>query len=269
MGSAHNLTFMERGLSQAFVPGRGIGVGAQTAGAHWSLAGALAGERPEGDVTAEGDEGWNLTARGTLAPFVAPGRIVHLGASAWRHEPRDSATALRFRSKPESNVTGVFLVDTGTLTGVDDFLATGVEAAGVWGPFSAQAEYMRAEVAREMAPDVSFDGWYVQAGWFLTGERRPYKVADGIFDRVQPLGSVGLGGIGAWEVAARLSEVDLTDGGVTGGRERNLTVALNWYLSANIRLMLDHITVLDVDRPGNAADGDEPSIWGARVHVDF
>lgn len=117
--------------------------------------------------------------------------------------------------------------------------------------------------------DLDFSGGYVQTAWLLTGERRPCKVADGVFDRVQPLASVGLGGIGAWELAARLSEVDLTDGGVTGGRERNLTLALNWYLTANIRLMLNHISVLDVDRPGNAADGDEPSIWGARAHMDF
>jgi hypothetical protein len=27
--------------------------------------------------------------------------------------------------------------------------------------------------------------------------------------------------------------------------------------------------VLELDRPSNAADGDEPSIWGMRLHVDF
>jgi phosphate-selective porin OprO and OprP len=269
MGSAHNLTFMERALLQTFVPGRGIGAGAQTAGAHWSFATAVAGERPEGDVSAEGDEAWNLSARATFAPFVAPGRILHFGAAAWRHEPQDSTNALRWRSKPELNVTGVTLVDTGTLGAVDDFTAGGVEAAGVWGPFSVQGEYMRTNLVREAAADATFDGWYVQTSYFLTGETRPYKVADGIFDRVTPTVAVGLGGLGAWEVAARLSGVDLTDAGITGGRERNLTLALNAYLTANIRVMPNYVRVLEVDRPGNLSHHDEPSLWGVRVHVDF
>lgn len=269
MMSAHNLTFTERALSQTFVPGRGIGIGMQGSGAHWSLAGAAAGERPEGDVAAEGDEGWNLSARGTFAPFVDPGRVLRFGASAWRHEPRDSGNALRWRSKPESNVTGVFLVDTGQLTAVDDFLASAAEAAGVWGPLSLQGEYMRADLTRAKARDASFDGWYAQASWFLTGESRPYKVADGIFDRVTPKSSVGLGGWGAWEVAARLSDIDLTDAGIVGGQQRDLTLALNWYLAPNLRLMLDYVRVLELDRPGNLADNDEPSSLTGRLHVDF
>ena len=269
MMSAHNLTFTERALSQAFVPGRGIGVGVQTSGAHWSLAGAMAGERPEGEVAAEGDEGWNLTARGTYAPFIDPGRVLHFGASVWRHEPNDSSSALRWRSKPESNVTGVFLVDTGTLTAVDDVLAGGLELAGVWGPLSLQGEYMSADVNRGAARDARFDGGYVQASWFLTGESRPYKVAEGIFDRVTPNASVGLGGIGAWELAARLSTIDLTDAGIVGGRQDDVTLALNWYLAPNLRLMLDYVQVLELDRPGNLADGDEPASLTGRVHVDF
>nr|ART40583.1 L107 [uncultured bacterium] len=140
----------------------------------------------------------------------------------------------------------------------------------MWGPVTLQSEYMRLSLDRKgAATDPDFAGWYVQTAWLLTGERRPYKVAEGVFDRVQPLGSVGLGGIGAWELAERLSEVDLSDRGVVGGRERNLTLAINWYLASNIRLMLNHLDVLTLDRPGNVANGDEPSIWGARLHVDF
>lgn len=269
MMSAHNLTFTERALSQTFVPGRGIGVGVQSSGAHWSLAGAVAGERPEGDVANEGDEGWNLTARGTFAPFTDPGRILHFGAGVWRHEPNDSGNALRWRSKPESNVTGVFLVDTNTLTDVDDVLASEAEIAGVWGPVSLQGEYMRADINRGVAKNASFDGGYVQASWFLTGESRPYKVSEGIFDRVTPKASVGLGGIGAWEVAARFSTVDLTDAGIIGGRQDDFTLALNWYMTPNLRFMLDYVDVLQLDRPGNVANHDEPSSLTGRLHVDF
>jgi phosphate-selective porin OprO/OprP len=268
--SDNTTVFLERGVNDILTPGRAVGAEVRTAGTQWSAAAGVFGEKPEGEVTSEGDEGWDVAARGTFAPVLTPDAVVHLGAAVRRHEPNNSTNALRFRTKPESNITGVQLVDTGVLTGTDDFLATGAELAALWGPVTVQSEYMRVALDRKApARDADFSGWYAQAAWLLTGERRPYKAADGVFDRVQPFGSVGLGGIGAWELAARLSEVDLNDGGVIGGRERNLTLAINWYLTSNIRLMLNHITVLDLDRPGNAADGDEPSIWGARMHVDF
>ena len=268
--SDNTTLFLERGVNDILTPGRAIGAEARTAGTQWSLAAGVFGEKPEGDVSNEGDEGWDVAARATYAPLLTPNAVIHVGAAVRRDDPNDSTNALRWRTKPESNVTGVQLVDTGVLANTNSFLATGAELAGMWGPVTLQSEYMRTSLDRKgPATDPDFSGWYVQTAWLVTGERRPYKVAEGVFDRVQPLGSVGLGGIGAWELAARLSEVDLSDRGVNGGRERNLTLAINWYLTSNIRLMLNHIDVLELDRPGNAANGDEPSLWGARLHVDF
>ncbi len=109
----------------------------------------------------------------------------------------------------------------------------------------------------------------MQASWLLTGHSRPYKVSEGIFDRVTPNASVGLGGIGAWQIAARLSAIDLTDRGVNGGEERDLTLALNGYLAPNLRPMLDYVRVLELDRPGNVADGDEPTSVTGRLYFDF
>jgi phosphate-selective porin OprO/OprP len=63
--------------------------------------------------------------------------------------------------------------------------------------------------------------------------------------------------------------VDLNDNGIVGGKERNLTLAINAYLTSNIRVMLNYIRVLELDRPGNVANHDEPSVIGARLHVDF
>ncbi len=268
--SDNTTLFLERGVNDILTPGRGIGAELRSAGTNWSLAGGVFGEKPDGDVDKEGDEGWNVAARGTYAPILTSDAVLHLGAGARRHEPDDSTNALRFRSKPESNVTGVFLVDSGLLANTDHFTSANVELAGLWGPVTFQTEYMRTALnGDEASNDVDFSGWYAQAAWLLTGERRPYKAAEGVFDRVIPNASVGLGGIGAWELAARVSEVDLNDGGIIGGEERNLTLAVNGYLTSNIRVMLNYIRVLELDRPGNAADQDEPSIIGARLHVDF
>jgi phosphate-selective porin OprO/OprP len=263
------LTFMERSLIDVFAPSRHIGAAVQTSGAHWSLAGGLFGERPEDDVAAEGDEGYDVTARGTWAPFLDTGRVLHLGAAVRRSDPRDSSNGLRWRARPESNVTNVRLVDTGVLTGTDDIESYGLEAAGEWGPWSLQSEYIGTRVNRKSTSDVDLNGWYVLTSWFITGESRPYKVSQGVFDRVTPLGIVGQGGIGAWELALRLSQLDLNDGALVGGKERNLTVGLNWHLTPNVKLQANYIKVLDLDRPGNAADGDEPSAYTVRAQVDF
>ena len=82
----------------------------------------------------------------------------------------------------------------------------------------------------------------LQASYFLTGEHRPYKASDGAFTRVKPLKNYSKdGGQGAWELAARLSYMNLNDGDVSGGRLRDLTLGVNWYLNPNVRTMWNYI----------------------------
>jgi phosphate-selective porin OprO/OprP len=245
------VTFLERSLIDVFAPSRHIGAAVTTAGANWSLAGGVFGERPEDDAASEGDEGYDLTGRATWAPWWDNGRVLHLGTAVRRHEPNDSTNGLRFASRPESNITDVQLVDTGVLAGTDDLLSHGLD------------------VNRKAAPDVDLQGWYVLASWFLTGESRPYKVSEGVFDRVSPTRIVGQGGGGAWELALRLSSLDLTDGALVGGEQRNLTAGVNWHLTPNVKLQANYIKVLDLDRPGHRNDGDEPSAYTVRAQVDF
>jgi phosphate-selective porin OprO/OprP len=195
--------------------------------------------------------------------------VLHLGAAVRRHDPRDSTNGLRFASRPETNITDVQLGDSGVLANTDRIFSYGLEAAGAWGPWSLQSEYIAANVQRDGSPDADLDGWYVLGSWFITGETRPYKVAEGVFDRVTPAGIVGQGGIGAWELAARLSNLDLTDGALIGGEERNVTLGVNWHLTPNVKLQANYVKVLEVDRPGNRNDGDEPSAYTVRAQVDF
>jgi phosphate-selective porin OprO/OprP len=90
-----------------------------------------------------------------------------------------------------------------------------------------------------------------------------------VFDRVSPTRIVGQGGGGAWELALRLSSLDLTDGALVGGEQRNLTAGVNWHLTPNVKLQANYIKVLDLDRPGHRNDGDEPSAYTVRAQVDF
>lgn len=266
--SSLHTTFIERGLTNAFTPDRRIGIGISDNGNQWTYAVGAFGETAEGDVEAEGDEGWDIAGRVTYTPLNSNGNVVHLGLAGRQHTPEDSSNALRFRERPESNITSVRLIDTGTLTDVDDIQFAGLEAAAVFGPFSLQSEWIDTQVNRDSdADDLDFSAWYAYASFFLTGESRPYK--NGIFDRVKPKSTVGQGGIGAWEVALRYSQADLADGSVLGGEEENLTLGVNWYATQNVKFQANYIKVLELDRPAGTYDSEELDSFVVRAQIDF
>ena len=72
---------------------------------------------------------------------------------------------------------------------------------------------------------------------------RAYHKKSGIFDRVPIAKSVYQGGWGVWEVGARWSELDLTEGTIDGGKMQIASVGLNWWLSPifNVNLNYRHI----------------------------
>jgi phosphate-selective porin OprO/OprP len=168
----------------------------------------------------------------------------------------NSPSAFRLRERPELNVdsNNIRLIDTGTID-ADHVWEWDVEAAGNWQNLYAQGGYYGYTIARRnsILPNPSFNGWYAQASWVLTGEAKPYKAdkaAYGLPSPADPL-SFDTAGIGAWELAARYSVLDLNDnagfagfhapaGGVRGGRQNIWTVGLNWYPNNAIRFLLDY-----------------------------
>lgn len=113
---------------------------------------------------------------------------------------------------------------------VGDDDAIGLEAAAVAGPFHIQAEFVDGE---EGSTDV--DGYYVQAGYILTGESRPYK--GGKFKRVKPAGNGG-----AWEVVLRHEDGDGSHSDIELGTTdaTATTVGLNWYPHKNVRFGVNY-----------------------------
>lgn len=265
MTSSNYITFMERALPNALVPSYHLGVGVDSHGKNWSGAAGLFGE-PVTDRGANNnddeDDGYGLAGRVTFAPLLAKARLVHLGASAEYREPSQD-NQVRFRTPPESHVAEAQdLVDTGTINDVDDTLRYGLEAAAAWGPWSVQGEYLHARVDRNRASDLEFGGWYVYGSWLITGESRPYSVRRGTFRGVTPRHRYG-----AWELAARFSSLDLEDDDISGGREQNITVGLNWYPNEHFRLMANYVHA-DADPNDNGVD-DEPDLFQIRAQAHF
>jgi len=255
-----SLTFLERSLANVFAPSRNPGI-------QWSEA-LLGDEKQERLTYAVGvfktadswpssndsdeDQGYNVTARVTGLPWYQYDgkRLLHVGAG-YSHRNPDGAV-LGWNARPETRLSLFRYAAADGATPpfglrdarADDVDLFNVEAALVYGPFSLQGEYTLADVSTTFDGNHSFDGYYLQASYFLTGEHRAYRNAAGVFDRVKPRKNFGWraeDGWGAWEVAARYSSVDLSDGGVRGGQQDAITAGVNWYLNPNTRLALDYI----------------------------
>ncbi len=245
-------TFMEEPLpAEAFGLVRRLGIGwdfhRKRVGAHLTAFGPDLNEQI-------GDFGYG--ARLYTNPTRTKWSLAHIGISGVQESMDHDA---RFRARPESRVTDTFLVDTGKQTDVETQSILGAEMAFAHKNWSIRGEYFYAEWHRSVQPDTSFDGYYLQANWVLTGESFQYK--QGKFMRIRPNGSKG-----AWEIAARYSNVNLNDQDIFGGEERNATLALNWYGPGNQLRVQSNLIYVDAD---TATGSESPLIMQVRVQVHW
>jgi phosphate-selective porin OprO/OprP len=247
--SSKYLAFLERSLPiEAFAPSRNAGVGFSGGSDTFNYGVGAFYDTDDFGISIDEDD-VNLTGRLAFRPIWEEGgaRMLHLGIAATN---KDRAGSLRFRARPEAHFSGRF-VDTGTFP-ADSATILGGEIAGVFGPFWFAGEYITADTDAPAAGDPGFDGAYVQAGWYITGEHRKFKAGAGAFDRQKPSNNFGSeGGSGAWEVVARYSTLDLTDAGIAGGEQDDISLGLNWYLNPVTRMMLNYV-MADVDQVGQA-----------------
>ncbi|MFN2309058.1 MAG: OprO/OprP family phosphate-selective porin [Gammaproteobacteria bacterium] len=257
--SSNYITFIERASINNLATSRRVGIGYNTGADNYSFAASVYG-RDVGQSTVD-DEGFGFGARLSYAPWASQTGVLHLGVAASMESPSLGDESARFRARPEANVDGTRLIDTGSIADVDDISKYGIEAALVQGPFSLQAEYLATSLSRAAGnPDADFDGYYVFGSWFITGESRPYSAKSGSFGRVKPAAQSG-----AWEVAARYSNLNLTDGAIAGGEMKNWTLGVNYYMNANARLMFNYV---DVDSEKGTTSND-PGIFLMRAQLDF
>ncbi|HEX3809229.1 MAG TPA: porin [Rhizomicrobium sp.] len=174
--------------------------------------------------------------------------------------------------RPELNVddNNVKLISTGSLF-ASKVWQWGLEAAGNWKSLYGQGGYYNYHVDRNGlgVNDASFDGWYAQASWVLTGEERTYVPSKGSFAAPKPNNPFDFdqAGIGAWELAARYSVLNLDSdegaagfatpvNGVRGGEQKIWSAGISWYPNTAVRFMLDfqHTDVTRLDALGGNAD---------------
>jgi phosphate-selective porin OprO/OprP len=213
------------------------------------------------------NDGTTYGGRIAWTPHKADGDVIHLGVAASR-EDRDATTdgrgvhhpgAVTISTPPETGLTPVRLVGTGSQTNVDHADRAGLEALWISGPWSVQGEYISEDVARYGGrSDFSVDGFYAFGSWVVTGESRPYSA--GNVNNIKPKGPWG-----ALELLLRYSEIDLDDGAVQGGKEHDWTLGANWYLTSHFRFQANYIRAYS-DKGNLSID---PTIFELRAQIMF
>jgi phosphate-selective porin OprO/OprP len=163
---------------------------------------------------------------------------------------------IRYRTRPESHVTDIRLVDTGLYNDIEHQNILGVELAGALGSTSGRIEAFASRWERVDSMENDFYGAYIEIGHFLTGQNFRYR--DGKFIRPQFKKDSR-----AWEVGIRASWIDLNDKDIRGGEQKNLGLALNYYTRRKFRAMFN-VIYYDAERD----HGDEAG-WIAQTRIQF
>jgi phosphate-selective porin OprO/OprP len=322
LNSSNYRTFQETpAFVEAYGIDRQIGAGVIYAKDHYTLAAGIFGP------FSSNDERWledvkTGSARITLAPINRDvngvHQVVHVGAS-WRQ--REQAEYLRSPSGGTSTLNPLndqlfqYRARGADLHLADRFVSTpaifdrdtfwGLEGLIIWQSFHVQAEYTQLEA--EISPlfvgsDPTYTGWYVDAGWFITGETQSYS--KGVFGRPKVKNPVVWskgGGWGAWQLAGRYDVLDLTDKATSiqgpavvippiapsvnvanactlCGEQTTWIVGVNWWLKDYSRIQFQYgeseIEGGNFALAGNAAgfnrnDGANIKGFGTRFQVDW
>lgn len=260
LDSSHDLPFLERTAAiNMLAPFRNIGVMPfgwnDDETVTWAY-GIFSENTNEFGEQVTDRTGLSFTTRVTTLPWYdeyAEGRYLwHVGAS---YSYRNLSNPLRqFSQVPEvqlkedgSSRTPNW-VNTGSLS-INDYHVMGFETTTVLGSLSIQGEYVGLFANQTNGETAYLHGGYLEALYFLTGENRNYNRKFGNFGAVTPHSNffrvrtdTGIEtGSGAWEVGARVSNVDLISGNVQGGDMLNMTFGLNWYYAVRSRVMFNYI----------------------------
>jgi phosphate-selective porin OprO/OprP len=263
-GSSKWITFVSRALpANAFETANNVGL--KLTGANDALTYSIGVYKESIDADDNSlDEAF--TGRFVYRPlFSDDGDLVHLGAGyTFRNGEFESfdSRAARGGQNKSANKIGAFYTEGFA----EEATAWNLEAAAQFGSFHMMAEYFEGEATdHPTAGDLEADGFYVQAGYFLTGEKRSYKTGIAAFDKVKPQSRRG-----AWEVALRYDELDVTNDDplieTVGDVGNTYTIGVNWYVSPLVKLMANYAYV-EVDEE---IDGeDDGNVFALRAQYAY
>ncbi|MHC4957937.1 MAG: OprO/OprP family phosphate-selective porin [Planctomycetota bacterium] len=235
-------------------------------GASWTF-----GQSDPATGSYTGNGGGAGTVRLTASPLYNKDKktVLHVGISlSYRNTPN----GVTYSARPADFAQGGKLAVT--VGDAENEIRYGVEIAYVFKAINIQAEFIGVNVDSPStgSDSPSFGGWYIELGWFVTGESRNYNRKKGAFGRTSPKRNFmdGSGGFGALQIVFRLDSLDLNDGALEGGKAATLVVGLNWHWNPNTRVMFD-VAFADIDDYASigANSGGTITSFVIRVQFDF
>jgi phosphate-selective porin OprO/OprP len=226
---------MERSLSEAYAENRKLGgellLGKRFDGHRINLFlhafGNSVDERLDDDEEHPG-------AGGRLTWTVGKGRrhLLMVGGAYIRQDWRGDK--VRINQSAESDLLDHKYVSV-KVKNVDTLERSNFEFLYLYHKLSLQGEYTRLMLSAKKG-DYAFDGYYIQASYFLKGEGRRFRKRTSTFGRIAPKEKWG-----DVEVAARCAFIDLNDKDEHGGRQTDYTFGLNWYITRELRWMFNYV----------------------------
>lgn len=308
--SSNNIVFIERATPSVVAGSVGagdprVGAGFRTWDKNYWIGAYLTGSTP-GDVHALNTRRFAAYERVTYQVLAQDLATIHVGVSAFQtikvpDSGPGTAHTITLSDRPEFRIDGSQPLSTGALGTVANPVTSvniyGVETAGTYGSFYYQGEWFWYKVKRapgavaafNTRANVDFNGGYVQASYTFGG-RRTYNAAEGVYGGITPVQNFSPkdGGMGAFELAARVSQLDLSDkydpsntaaaqpGFVNGGRQTSYTVGLNWIWNSYMLWKFNYIhTNIDKTNPavtiaaGGLKSGLKLDAIGVRWQVSF
>lgn len=222
-----------------------------------------------------GDTGWQGIGRISGRPWMEDEtKFLHVGISAGHTTVNTQYRAdgtmvgegsngggggMSFVAFPGTNVDRSNVLNTGNLSNgtltdpnrrqVTSYDRYGAEGWFVYGPFSAQAEFLRTNINGVGYNGEHLTGYYGFISYFLTGESKAYHVRNGAANRIKPKKPYQWNGSGwgAWEVAFGYDYIDMNSGVIKGGQANMVRMGLNWYPHSNVKFQTNIVHMLNID----------------------
>lgn len=258
--SGAELTFIERSIFDNLVPNRDVGfmLYGDVADATFQYQLGIFNGVANGAQSSDGDNQTDKDFAGRV--FVQPFRTIDVDAlkgfglgvaGTYGQRTGEPESSLNFKTAGRQNFYQY--ISSANVTGKGEQWRFVPQAYYYVGPFGTMGEYGRTESHIKgtlgTAPnpithpdaDERTRGWFVQASYVLTGEDASYKAVVPI-DNFDPLN----GRWGAFEIAGRVSNVDVNDGPLKAKLAKGsdntwaYTGGLNWYLNKNFKVQFNY-----------------------------
>jgi phosphate-selective porin OprO/OprP len=259
--SSNDIAFVERSIDNSLVipfVDRAIGLRMDTNGDNWFFAGGVFGESvgPTDSGAADGPEGWGVAGRFIYAPVITDESILHLGVRGSHRLPASNRQSVRIQTET-TNMSNLFVVNA-RIDDYDSVSLVGPEIGLSYGPFTLLGEYNLAQFDQDDGTTLEFNSWHIGLHWLFGAApyAKSYRIDAGEWKRPVPLQDFSVhsgGGWGAFEIAGRYASIDMNDGDFTGGSQDTTSLALNWYINNNVRIMFDWTYILETDGLGQTA----------------